>query len=157
MDRSFARSFAVVIVWLMVLSGSAIVAARQSASAAEQEVLQAEHQRCAAMVAADVVTLSRLLAPGLTYVHSSGLLQDKSAFLTSVKEERPKFLAVTPADMQVRVVGDVAVVTGVIAQTTLVTGRPERSYKIRYTDVHVRRGGNWELIAYHAAPVPLPQ
>ena len=56
-----------------------------AAGKAEQQVLQAEKDRFAAMTKVDEAALNKLLADDLTYVHTSALLQTKKEFIDSLK------------------------------------------------------------------------
>jgi len=53
------------------------------------------------------------------------------------------------------VFGDVAVVTGGAGMHVVNQGVPA-DIKIRYTDVHVKRNGAWEMVAWEATRLPNP-
>jgi ketosteroid isomerase-like protein len=55
-------------------------------------------------------------------------------------------LKATSDDVRIRVYGDVAVVTGRVNITGKRDGASIRD-QFRYTDVFVRRGSNWRLVA----------
>ena len=62
---------------------------------------------------------------------------------------------IEPNDMAIRVFGDVAVVTGGAGMHVVNQGVPA-DIKIRYTDVHVRRNGAWEMVAWEATRLASP-
>jgi len=131
-------------------SGPSMLAG-QKAHGSEDQVLEAERQRFAALVSADVPALERLLGDDLTYVHSSGGLQDKPTFIAPFKTGKPRYAAFTGEDMKVRVAGDIAVVNGMAHVTSIgADGKPQEPFTIRYTDIHANRGGRWQLIAFQA-------
>jgi glucose/arabinose dehydrogenase len=121
----------------------------------EQQVLQAEKDRFAAMVKVDEAVLNKLLSDDLTYIHSTALLQTKKEFIASLKEGGIKYVSVVPsaADWKVRIAGTVAVVTGLAAVHVLDHGN-DRNIRIRYTDIHTNRAGSWQLVNWQSTVIP---
>ena len=125
-----------------------------NATSKDQEaVRKAEADRFAAMLKADVAALDKLLAADLTYTHGDGRVIGKAAFISDFKTGAFKYTTIEPNDMTVRVFGDVAVVTGGAAMHVVNNGAPA-DIKIRYTDVHVRRNGVWQMVAWEATRLP---
>src|SRR5262245_13787186 len=87
---------------------ASIAAQGAAAGKADQEVLQAEKDRFAAMVKVDEAALNKVLADDLTYVHSNALLQTKSQFIADLKAGAIKYVSITPSapDQKVRVFGN---------------------------------------------------
>jgi len=119
----------------------------------EDDVRQAEKDRFAAMVKADVGALDKLLASDLTYTHGDARVLDKAGFIADFKSGAFKYASIEPNEMNVRVFGDVAVVTGGAAMHVIQNGT-DAQIKIRYTDVHVRRNGSWQMVAWEATRMP---
>src|SRR5438552_3174586 len=126
-----------------------VVAALHAQSAAEKAVLQAEKDRFAAMQKADIAALEKLLGAELSYTHTSTNVQTKEQFIGDIKSGAIKYLSVDPNDQKVMVFGNTAVVTGGAAVHIILNGN-DMSFKIRYTDVHVNRGGAWQMVAWEA-------
>lgn len=59
-------------------------------------------------------------------------------------------------DVQVRLYGGTAILTGWFEQTGRFQGRAYRS-RSRYTDVYVREGGRWAAVSAHASTLPRPE
>jgi ketosteroid isomerase-like protein len=127
--------------------------AQGTVSKPEEEVRRAERERFAAMLKADVGALDKLLGADLTYTHGDGRVIDKTAFISDFKTGAFKYVTIEPSDMAVRVFGDVAVVTGGAAMHVVNNGA-DAHIKIRYTDVHVRRNGSWQMVAWEATRLP---
>jgi ketosteroid isomerase-like protein len=127
--------------------------AQGAISKAEEDVRRAERERFAAMLKADVGALDKLLGADLTYTHGDGRVIDKAAFISDFKTGAFKYVTIEPSDMTVRVFGDVAVVTGGAAMHVVNNGA-DAHIKIRYTDVHVRRNGSWQMVAWEATRLP---
>jgi ketosteroid isomerase-like protein len=119
----------------------------------EEDVRQAEKDRFVAMVKADVGALDKLLASDLTYTHGDARVLDKAGFIADFKSGAFKYASIEPNEMNVRVFGDVAVVTGGAAMHVIQNGT-DAHIKIRYTDVHVRRNGSWQMVAWEATRMP---
>ncbi len=122
---------------------------------AEQQVIQAEKDRFAAIVKADEAALNRLLADDLTYTHSNANMQTKAQFIADLKSGAIKYVSVAPSvpDWKVRVFGDVAIVSGVAAVNVIDHGA-NLKFKIRYTNDHVNRGGRWQMVNWQSTRFP---
>jgi len=121
----------------------------------EQQVLQAEKDRFAAMIKGDRPALEKLLADDLTYTHSSALFESKEQFIKSVTSGTIDYVSIEPSvsDWKVRVNGNTAIVNGVAAVNVIDTGK-DLKIKIRYTTIHTNRGGTWQLQAWQATRFP---
>jgi hypothetical protein len=115
-------------------------------------LLRLTEARVAADFRADRAALDSLLAADLTYVRSSGVLDDKSAVLAQVGPGGPYQLDyLTPDSLQGRVYGTVGIVNGILRVKLSAQPAP---YRIRFTDVWAERNGRWQLIAFHATRLP---
>jgi Domain of unknown function (DUF4440) len=147
------RTVAGVAVMVTAAAMTLAAAARQAGGAAEQAVLQAENDRFAAMKKADAAALEKLLAPELSYTHSNASVQDKAAFISDIKSGRIKYLTIDAADMKARIFGSMAIVTGGATVHVIQNGN-DLNIKIRYTDVHINRGGSWQMVAWQSTRLP---
>src|SRR5215203_1532532 len=141
-------------VLIAVLLACASVAWAQTGKM-EQQVLQAERDRFAAMVKGDRAALEKLLSDDLTYTHSTALLETKEQFIKSVTSGNIDYVSIEPseADWKVRVSGNTAVVNGLAAVNVIDNGK-DRKIRIRYTTVHANRGSAWQLLAWQATVIP---
>jgi len=121
----------------------------------QEAVRKAENDRFAAMLKADVPALDKLLGADLTYTHGDGRVIGKAAFIADFQTGAFKYTTIEPNDMLVRVFGDVAVVTGGAGMHVVNQGVPA-DIKIRYTDVHVKRNGVCQMVAWEATRLPSP-
>jgi ketosteroid isomerase-like protein len=146
------RRFVTAVVLLLLTSG-----AWAQMGKAEQQVLQAEKDRFAAMIKGDRAALEKLLADDLTYTHSSALFESKEQFIKSVTSGNIDYVSIVPseADWKVRVNGTTAIVNGIAAVNVVDTGK-DRKIRIRYTTIHTNRGGAWLLQAWQATVIPEP-
>ena len=119
----------------------------------EDDVRRAETDLFAAMVKADVATLDKLLAPELSYTHGDARVVDKSVFLAELKAGDFKYLTIVPNDLNVRVYGNTAVVTGGAGMDIVNKGAPAK-IRIRYTNTQVKKNGSWQMVAWQATRLP---
>jgi hypothetical protein len=106
-----------------------------------------------AWVAGDRATVEHSIAPEWTSTGPDGRTTDRLTVLAQVFETRAhKIRELTISDVNARVFGDAAVVTG----RTHGVGEFEGSrydVVIRFTDTFVRREGRWQAVVSHASLV----
>ena len=59
------------------------------------------------------------------------------------------------SDLRIRVFGDAAVVTGRLQRTRTLNGQAKED-DWRFTKVYIRRGGQWQVVAFHASEAAQP-
>src|SRR5262245_56971191 len=139
-----------VFTWAPAAAGTA---EGQANSGAQQAVLKADNARFAAMLKADAAALEKLLADELSYTHSNASVQDKKAFIDDIKTGKIKYLMVDATDQKARVFGDMAIVTGGASVHVIQNGN-DLTFKIRYTNAHINRGGAWQMVAWQSTRLP---
>ena len=120
---------------------------------AEQEIRQRETRRFEAVVRGDVAALDDILSDDLTYTHATGVHETKAEFIAKLKSGQLKYESLTPEDLRVRVYGATGVVTGVARVRVQVKGEL-LSFQLRFTDVYVKKGDRWQMVAWHATRLP---
>lgn len=140
----------VVVVMLASLGGSALAA--QTATP-EDSVRAAEQARGQALLKADTVALSRLVAEEFVEVSRLGQIRTRADNLKDIASGDLKLTAVRYDSLAVRIYGDVAVLRGIADNTGTFRGFPF-SGKIRYTRVFVRRDGRWQAVAMQQTSMP---
>jgi ketosteroid isomerase-like protein len=129
-------------------------AAGETSVAAEAAVRKVEAQRVEAILKGDTVTLERILAPDLTYMHSSGILDTKESYLASLSSGRLTYKGFDESDVRVRVYGDAAVVTG-RAMARAQRGDDLLVTNVALTAVYAKgRDGAWRLVAWQTTRLP---
>jgi hypothetical protein len=124
-----------------------------TAAKAEQELQKAEKDRFEAMVKADAGALDKLLGAELSYTHSNAQVQDKAGFISDIRSKNIRYLSIEPNDTHVTVFGTTGVVTGGAAVHVIQNG-DDLTIKIRYTNVHINRRGEWQMVAWQATRLP---
>ncbi len=140
--------------WLALALGVASVTAGAATPSRDDAVLRVERERLDATLRHDTAALERMTTPDLTYVHASGLRQDRVQYLAYVKAGGVTFGSYSLDGVQVRRFGTVAVTHGVFNYTTDASAPPVRAGKTLYTGVYVLTGGAWRLEAWEATKIP---
>ena len=144
------RRIYVAIMLVCAIVGKAALAADSRDESARAEVLAAEHARTTALVQHDVTTLARLLRDDLTYIHSSGRIDDKNSLLEAIRSDELHYISWTSKETHVRILGDTAVLDGEYA--VKVINRKASTHMIDvnvfFLTVYVRNDGHWQQIAW---------
>ena len=120
---------------------------------AANTVRRVESTRFDAMVRNDLVLLAQLLTDDLTYVHSNGDIESKSALLATLRERRLVYDSIIPSDVAVRIEGTSAIVTG-RARLYIRSDGEIRPLTVRFTDVYVQRAGRWRTVVWQSTVIP---
>ncbi len=120
-----------------------------SQSKKEREIETLERQRFEAMTTQNVNILKTMLADGLSYTHSNGLVETKQTHLDNIQSGKLQYRSMQPEEMHVQLYRRSAVVTGIVNVTGVLNDK-EFSIKPRYTDVYIKEKGHWLLAAWQS-------
>lgn len=109
---------------------------------ATEQVLKLEHAWVRALSEHDTGFLNQLLADNFIDVSWQGKLRTKADMLENLKAPKPA--TQTLSDLEVRLFGDAAIVTGL---NTIVGKHQARVAKLRFTDVFVRQHNQWHAVS----------
>jgi hypothetical protein len=115
-------------------------------------IVAVDSERADAQVRKDFATLDRTLGDDLTYIHASGLVQNKAEFLADLKSGKRTYTLIRNSDVTVRLLKGAAVVTAG-SEIHVVHEGKENDLSIRVTEVYALRKGHWQLIAYQSTRV----
>src|SRR2546427_13065571 len=109
----------------------------------EDSVRALESQRAQALLKADTVALSQLVADDFVEISRLGTLRTKADNMREIASGTLKLTTVRYDSLAVRIYGDVAVLQGIADNTGTFRGFPLTG-KIRYTPRFVPRAGRWQ-------------
>ena len=115
-----------------------------------EEALKAEDARYAAQTGGDFAAMERMFGDDLVYVHSSGDLDDKTGFIEAQRSRAVVYRTMQRSEAKVRVYGPLAIITARGKFDVTVNGE-ERTVKILFHSIWVKRGGAVQFISWHAA------
>ncbi len=139
----------------LILSGCAAVAlvlfvgaqTRNAAeSTAKEEILQIERERNKAIISGDAAALERMTSDDYTFVTLRGELRTKAEIVQGFKSGSFHYDSREISDLNVRIYGRTAVVTGRSNQRGRENGK-DYSGDYRFTRVYSKQGGQWRTVA----------
>jgi ketosteroid isomerase-like protein len=137
--------------WAGVTFAQAPAPAAKGPSTAEA-VKQLEHDWTDAEIAGDVEKLGQILADDWMGIGYDGKRDTKQAVLADLKSGKSKLESAEFGPMDVKVLGNVAVVQGSDTEKSTIGGK-DTSGKWVWMDVFVKRGGKWMAVRSQSAMV----
>ena len=95
-------------------------------------------------VAQDRAAIEANMADDFRQIDGDGDVEDKASFLEGILSPRLVIHPYAVEDFDVRLYGDVALLSGRTRMTGAYDGKPWSSH-YRYVDVYVRRNGRWQV------------
>jgi ketosteroid isomerase-like protein len=102
-----------------------------------------------AMVSGERAALEKIAAPELSYGHSGGKLEDKTAFVEAIASGASDFVTIDLTEQTIKVTGDVAIVRHKLSAETNDGGKPG-TVKLAILTVWKKTGKEWKLLARQA-------
>ncbi|WP_128543014.1 nuclear transport factor 2 family protein [Larkinella soli] len=115
----------------------------------ENAVMELEKKRFDAQVSRNYEFLEKVLAEDLVYTHSNGHQDGKQSYIQSLREGKQSYEDVNVQEQKVRVYGNTAVVSG-ICQVRATNNGETINTRLRYTDVYVKKGRQWQMVAWQS-------
>ena len=139
----------------LLASGAAALA--QSPAVAETSdaaaVVDAVSSLTKAMLAADKAKLEALVVDQLSYGHSSGTLQDKTAFVDVIASKKSVYKSIELTNQTVAIVGNNAIVRHAWESESGTGDGKWNVSKIGVLQVWQKQGDDWKLLARQAFKV----
>jgi ketosteroid isomerase-like protein len=126
--------------------------AAAKAPSAAAAVKQVEHDWSDATKAGDTDKLSQIIADDWSGVAPDGVKMTKAAFIDGYKSGKSKLESFEFGPMDVKVLGNVAVVQGSDTEKSTTDGK-DSSGKYSWTDVFAKRDGKWVAVRSHLTKV----
>jgi ketosteroid isomerase-like protein len=123
----------------------------KSASTSDS-IKQIEHDWTEATIAGDFDKVSQIIADDWAGISFDGSKMTKQGFLADLKSGKDKAQSVEIGPMDVKVLGNVAIVQGSDTEKSITNGK-DSSGKWVWMDVFVKRDGKWVAVRSQAARV----
>jgi ketosteroid isomerase-like protein len=118
-----------------------------------QSVIDLDRRRMEAMARRDIGTLDELLSDDLVYTHSSARIDTKQSLIGAMQAGTTVYNAVVPSEVKAQDYGDTVVLTGA-ARISVTSGGRAMEFGVRFTDVYIRKGGRWQMVAWQSTRLP---
>ena len=130
--------------------------AQQAPEGVRAELLALEARWDSAVVRKDIAALEEIIAPSFVYIGTDGSVNSRAEVFASLQAPDLEIDPFDTQDVQVRLYGSTAVLTGWFEQTGRVG---DQAYRVRsrYTDVYVREHGRWVAVSAQATSLPVPE
>ena len=125
---------------------------KASSSNAAETVKQLERDWSDAMKAADTEKLNQILADDWVGLEYDGTKETKQSYISGMKSGATKLQSFEFGPMEVKVVGNVAIVQGSDTEKSSYKGK-DTSGKWAWMDVFVEQGGKWQAVRSQSAKV----
>jgi ketosteroid isomerase-like protein len=129
--------------------------AKPADAGVEQTLMKIENDMLAALLKKDLATFGKHFAEEAVLTTPDGSVVTKAELLGDLKSGALVLESSSITDMKVKAHGDTAVVTYITTDKGKYKGQ-DISGRFRWTDVFVRRGGSWQLVAGHGTPIQAP-
>lgn len=131
----------ILLLFLLAMAGRSF-----AQSKAEQQVADAVLAWRKAMLDADKAGLEAILAPELSYGHSSGKIEDKAMLVKSISTGESDFITMDLTEQSIKIAGKTAIVRHKLAGDINDGGRPG-SVKLFVLQIWQKVGPDWKLLA----------
>lgn len=106
-----------------------------------------------AIVRKDRAAIEANMAEDFRQIDGKGNIETKASFVDGLVSPDLQIDPYTVEDFEVRLYGDVALLSGRTRMTGRYQGQPFASH-YRYIDAYVRRGGEWKIVSVQITPMP---
>jgi len=153
---------ALILTTMLFFAGLTAVAARaQTASPEgalnEAQILALQKKFQDASIAADMPTLSALMADDATFIHGSAVVQTKAQYINSITSGQMKLTTYNLKESKVTFFKGGAIVVGLtdvgLAPPRNAPGTPPRLIHMRVSTVWLRKLDGWQLILNQGTPL----
>lgn len=112
----------------------------------KEEILAIEEERNRAIISGDAVALERMTSDDYTFITLRGELRTKREVVQGFESGSFHYESREISDLDVRVYGNTAIVTGRSNQKGTENGK-DYSGDYRFTRVYVKQAGRWQTVA----------
>lgn len=116
------------------------------------DIKKLEADRIQAGVRKDVASVAAATADEYVQIDWEGKVLDKAAMLARIGSSNIQLQSNTLDEIDVKVYGDVAVVTGRATRKGVMDAK-DISTSVRYTRVYVKREGRWQVVQFQQTNV----
>ncbi len=152
-----ARAIALLASAVLLLQGCTIALRADSTSqgtVAAELTTQADRWD-QAIVRKDRAAIEANMADDFRQIDGSGNIETKASFVDDLVSPDLVIDPYRVEDFDVRVYGDVALLSGRTHMTGRYAGKAFTSH-YRYIDIYVRRGGGWRIVSVQISRIPVP-
>jgi len=139
---------------LGVMAAGTASAQECSGSITAQEAQRAEDARYAAQTSNDFAAMDALFGADLVYNHASAVVDDKAAYIESMRSGNVKYRVMKRSNVKARTYGCIAILTGDADFDVTVKGQ-DLSVQLRFHSIYAKRPAGVQFVSWQATRVPM--
>ena len=120
---------------------------------AKASLLDAEEARRLAMLDSNTQKLDMMMSDDMTYVHSSGIKDNKQAYLGLLSSGTVRYETLSFDGLTIKIIGQVGLLSGTM-QASVVRGEVRKKVSTSYLAVWNNTAAGWELQMVQATSLP---
>ncbi len=152
-ESTTIRRLQVAALALLASMAGAVHAQSCSGTITAEEATRAEDARYAAQMANDFDAMQRLFGEDLVYIHSSAAVDDKAAYIDSMRSGTVRYRVMRRNAVTVRTFGCLAILSGNADYDVTVKGQ-ELAVPLRFHAIWAKREGGPQFVSWQATRVP---
>ena len=141
---------------IIVVSIGSAFAADSGRAADVAELTKLSNAWDAAIIGKHEAAIADNMAEDFRIIDGRGNIDGKAAFVRDVMDPNLTIDPYTVEDFEVRIYGDVALLSGRTLMTGKSEGQPFTS-NYRYIDIYVKRDGGWKIVSVQITRYPAPK
>jgi ketosteroid isomerase-like protein len=124
-----------------------------SAPIDSKSIQELEDQFKEAVLAGDVATFEQLCADDFTHTSQDGSFRTRAEWLKGRVQGKSSYISYSVDDLQVRIYGETAVVTGLLKPSWRESDGTVASGRFRFLRVWVKRDERWQAVAFQSTRI----
>ena len=117
----------------------------------KEQIVQLYKEMYTAMINKDRPELERVHDDSFVLVHMTGMRQTKDAYITAIMDDTLNYYSATHEEMQVKLNGDTAVLTGRSKVTAAVFGGGRHTWRLQLRFQLVKKNAEWKFTVASAS------
>ena len=137
----------------LLLTLSTLSFSTMAQSKDSEEIASAVERLRIAMLNGEKAGLESAAAEEISYGHSSGLIEDKAAFVENIASGNTDFVTLNFTDFMIRIVGNTAIVRHKMQGETQNKEKVMSPINLNVLEIWLKQKGQWKLLARQAAKI----
>ncbi len=118
----------------------------------QSQKLQYNNERMEAMIKRDSAKLDAILADDLIYIHSNGLVENKSQHIHNIMSGKIIYINMEVKENSRKDYGKTEIINGLVEVSGKYDGK-DFKVKLRFTEVNRKRKNKWQLVNWQSTKV----
>ena len=117
----------------------------------KEKIIKLYEEMYSAMINKDITELERIHDDSFALIHMTGMKQSKSEYISAIINGTLNYYSAVHGDVEVKVKGDTASLTGKSKVTAAVFGGGRSTWRLRLDFELIRKNGEWYFMLARAS------